>query len=519
MSRLKANRAREKLRHRLGEANDEALCRLVWAVRNLQTVGGQAHQRVFWAPPEARTTQMDQGLYLLPWMLETLLNELLTAPKRPRLRGDLMFDLDCRDWNTIAGLHDELKRWEDAEEALLVEKFDGQIVPLMHVIERYGHQQFHWQRGDLNPASFYRSARLYGGAAASAHLREQGLSVNALSATGIAIAGAAAHRPYVQSQLDLSPLGVSAEEVRRCVETLMIPWGQARGEAARRRAGRRHPAHAPSLLRLFPGFSGLGRGDLLLVPLPELMMVRITSGIYYDVVGGRDVRNEIGKAFESYVSDLLQGGLEGVRCDGEHRYKVGKNAVDSPDIVASLRGGASALVVECKSTKMNFDAKFGAKALGEGDRGFEEIAKGAYQIWRYVAHCRLGHTGRSLPADIIGVVATLDAWLQISPWGKEALLERAEALAREKSPEIEDQDRIDIAFYPIEIFEHVLLGHTDETALAKMRAAAQFGPNRPTLADTDEPKDGKSTKLYPFLADLGRVLPWWSALEANRPKV
>ncbi|MDR6530309.1 hypothetical protein J2800_001045 [Caulobacter rhizosphaerae] len=517
MNRLKADCAKRRFQKLVALAEDEPLARLIWAVRNLQTHGGDAHRQVFIAPPEAFTTDINTGAYVMPWTLETLLNELLTTPKQKRFRGECAFGLDCSVWSTITELHDRLMRWEHSEEAIEMKAASDDIGRLMHALERYGHQQFPWQRGDLNPTSFYRSARLYGGSEATAYLESRGLSLNALSATGIAIAVGAARHPYVEAALDLRQLGISPQAQRAAVDRICLPWSQARSKTSALRAGRRHPAFAPSLLRLFPAFSGFNGGHHLLVPLPELVFGRVTSGIYYDVIdGGPAVRNEIGKAFEHYTAELLQGTVAGLRCEGEHRYRVRKNRIDSPDVIATTQSGELALLVECKAKKMPYEAKFGDATPAKGDTGFEEVAKGAYQIWRYVAHCRLGLTGRTLPQEVVGVVATLDAWLQISPWGKDGLLDRAREMASEKCPDIEAGDMIDVAFYPIEMLEQVLLTLPDHKALRQIRSAAKFRADQP-LAPVDEEAEPeeKIPKPYPFMHDFGRVLPWWRTMRAG----
>lgn len=510
MSRFKAERAMKRLLQLLSLADDEELCRLIWAVRELQTRGGTAHERVFVAPPEARTTDISTGHYVMPWMLETLVNELLTTSKARRRPNEIFRSLDCEQWTTLTHLHDRLRQWEDCEEAISLKSVD-----ILHIVDRYAHQQFQWQRGNLNAPSFYRSARLYGGEKATAWLRASGLSVNAMSATGVAIYGALARNPYVEASLDLTPIGISREEQAAVAAKISIPISEARREARSMRARRRHPAHARSILRRYPAFSGMLAGGHLLVPLPELVLARVTTGIYYDVIGGgSEVRNEIGKNFETYTAGLLEGTLDGIVCKSEYEYRNGKQKLKSPDIIATNRDGVC-IIAECKATRMSFETKFGDKAATDGDRGFEEIAKGAFQIWRFMAHCRLGRTGEAPPADTLGLVVTLDTWLQISWEMKSSLLERAKAIAREKCAEIDTIDMIDIAFYSIENFEQVLLTLPDEAVLRQMRIACESGSSR-RLPDELEPGDGRvrgaGQKPYPFLSDLGNVLPWTASM-------
>ena len=249
------------------------------------------------------------------------------------------------------------------------------------------------------------------------------------------------------------------------------------------------------------------------VPLPELVLSRITSGVYYDVVGGgREVHDEIGRNFEAYALDLLTRTLPSITCTPEHKYRFRKNAVDTPDLLCRTGQGVR-LVIECKATKMTFEGKFGEGDITE-NRGFDEVAKGAYQIWKYCAHSRLGLTGDAVVADAVGVVLTLDPWVQISLTLKEKLLVRARAMALEKSPEVEARDMCPIAFYPIENLEHLVLHRDDAAVLSQVAVAAASDMGRNASKATGE--DLPEPKAYPFRDELREVLPWLNAFEEHR---
>ncbi|WP_172264653.1 hypothetical protein [Caulobacter sp. RHG1] len=510
MSKLKAIRAKNRLHGDLALADDEAFCRLIWATRELQTRAGDAHRKVFLAPPEAHTTELNKGQYIFPWLLETLVNELMTTPKRRPRAGQQPVLLNCGRWATIARMANRLRRWEDLEDGL-------ELTPenILRAVDRITHQQFHWQHGDLNLSSFYRSARLYGGDHAAAHLRDRGLSLNALSATGMAVWGALERSPYVDFTLDLSPLGISRQQQENAMAAICAPLSSMRSQARSLRAGRRHPAYAPSVLRAKPGIRGMLDGSKVLVPLPELVLARTTAGVYYDVIGGgAEVRNEIGARFETYASDLLSSTIQSLTFSGEYRYRRRKNHIDSPDLLAR-HGGSLVCVVECKATKMSFDSKFTLNPLDDGNRGFDEIAKGVFQIWRYFAHSREGDTAdTAIDDNAIGVVLTLDSWVQVSFTTKEKILSRARQMVLERAPEIAESDMKPIAIYSVENLENLVLNQPDEIILDQLRRACRDKP----IPDEAEPDLTLTAieKPYPFKDKLGLVLPWWDILSQGR---
>lgn len=507
MSRLRADRARAVVHDRLGLADDEAFCRLVWAARELQTRGGPAHQQVFQAPPEARTDDFRTGQYAFPWFLETLVNELLSVRKpRPRA-GKPMHGLDCNQWSTITHLTNRQREWEDLEDGLVLSQDN-----IMRAVDRITHQQFHWQRGDLNLSTYYRSARLFSGEKATERFKELGFSLNALSAMGVAIFAALERAPYAPFKLDLTPLGISEQEQAAAMTKISLPLDAMRAQAKVLRAGYRHPGYAPSVLRNTPCIRTMHRGvEAILTPLPELVLSRTNSGIYYDLIGGgSEIRNEIGKAFEDYAFDLLTATVTSLTFRREYKYRWAKNPIASPDLIAT-RDGQLACVVECKATKMSFDSKFGLEAFDHDNRGFDEIAKGVYQVWRHFAHSRLGRTDdRQIADNAMGIVLTLDPWVQVSFTLKDKIISRAETIAREKSPEIEDLDMRPVAIYPIENLENLVLHQPDPVILDQFHRACR---DKPALSEIEpDLEESAIDRPYPFANDIGRLLPWWAAV-------
>jgi hypothetical protein len=131
------------------------------------------------------------------------------------------------------------------------------------------------------------------------------------------------------------------------------------------------------------------------------------------------------------------------------------------------------IAIECKATRMGVGARFGDNPGAE--RGYEEIARGVFQIWRFLSHCRRGLTGRSAAPDAFGMILTLDEWFA----GRGPLLNA------------------------------VLVRATGQSLLAVLTMAE--GDHRGWIlsslhADLDDPKT--DPKPYPFADALDELLPW-----------
>jgi hypothetical protein len=166
---------------------------------------------------------------------------------------------------------------------------------------------------------------------------------------------------------------------------------------------------------------------------------------------------------------------------------------------------------------MSFNAQFAEAPLDEDPRGYEELAKGVYQIWRFCSHGRRGVVGERLAAEPAGVLLTLDSWTMLSPASYAWIFEEAARLA-DAEGEIASDDRIPVAISAIEDFE-VALAKCPEAhlpaALRRAGAAKYRGWMLGNVLDREGHVGGG--RPYPFSERLEEVLPWWRRTRALRP--
>ena len=243
-------------------------------------------------------------------------------------------------------------------------------------------------------------------------------------------------------------------------------------------------------------------------------MERITTGLFYDIIGGgQRVREEYGKRFEEYARKFLRAMLPDSTLKDEWRYRVTKQSFDSPDLIGIGENQQVAFVIECKAHRMSHAARFGEAAAGEA--GYENMAEAIVQIWRFLSHCRTGHTGIASNDDVVGMVLTLDDWLMGNSETIKSVMKRSNEIANNYQRPIEPEDRCPVVFCPMADLEAAAAYATDasfKAALVRSSAPERSGYLFSTVHDEiDVPK--AEFKPYPFTEDLGKILPWWDELK------
>jgi len=390
---------------------------------------------------------------------------------------------------------------------------------IYYEIRRVVNRQFEWQRGFFNKALSYRTALMYGGPECADFLqRSLGLTLDEISYGAFALWAAFQNFAQVDRRLPTEHVGLP-HHVRDIVFDLFsADLKQVRSEATNQRQHYRTTAYRPSILRKFPCIRRSDNDQLLVCPLPQLIMARATTGIFYDVIGaGGRVRNEVGHRFERYCLILLQRCFPELFIEPEFAYGA-RQKQDSPDILISHDGMVSH-VYECKAVRMAFADRF-AEAEFVG-RGYDEIAKAVLQIWRFASHCRRGLTGRDISPDAMGMVILLDSWMTMVLKAREEVLARAERLIVE-DPNICEADRLPILFTEIGDLENLAMSVRYPTYVDVLRKALTKDFDGWLFSSILKSGDVENVqKDFPF-DDLPDVVPWWGRVSrmkgSGRPR-
>lgn len=501
------DRYRDLLKTVLQSADDESFVQLLWAANVVQSdysTSAAAYLRGVAA--EAMTSDMTSQWAIHKWEIEDLANELFSTPKRPLKKRQRK--MDYTDFQYLLRLAGTLRALHNAEDGI-----DLIVMSALAEMKRIAARQFDWQRGFLNKAQFYRSSYIYGqGPCAEYFKSRHGIGINELSMVGFGIHGHLMGNPFMPIGMNWIDLGITAEQVLAALNILAASAEETRKLATELRSYSGHSAYKPSFLRRIPCI--IFEGIRVRSPLPQLIIERITSGLFFDVVdGGGDIRADYGRRFEKYCLMYLRAMLPTLEFLGEWRYGPRKAAFDSPDIICKL-GGKVRLAIECKATRMSFAAKFSQDPLAE--RGYGDVVKAVFQLWRFFSHCRRGIVQEELSPDAIGVVLTLEAWLTMAAPLYRGVLERACTLA-EGDPEITEGDRRPIEFCAVTDLEPSLARATASSFLSAMAEAAKPEKHGWMFSSIHEDfiEEGVEERLYPFSENLGEVLPWWEMVQQH----
>lgn len=492
---------------RLSAADDVAFLRMLWAINALQTGrAAEAGRFLDGRPPDAATDGIFGPHAIYPWELETLANELLTTPKAT------FQTFNCRNWNALGDLVNLLRSIDGAEYLARRE-----AVNILVELGRIGARQFPWQRGYIGLPQLYRSAFIYGQGECAAYLhRTAQVSPTDMTLVGFSLVSVFYPEPSIQPATDMDLIhewGITRDALDRTLQRIACPIADARAAATTLRDMDLATAYKPSILRRYPCLCVGHRGQTMIAPLPDLIMDRVTNGLFYDVIGGGGtVRDEVGRRFESYALDLLSQMLRPVSFTPETSYRTPSGPIATPDILMRDGDDAVSLAIECKASRMSVAARFG-EAPGE-DRGYEEIAKGVMQLWRFHAHSRLNIAPTRLADNAKLLILTLDEWFAGRSTVIPQIIERAHVLADASAHAIPGEDRLPVAFCTISELEDVLPTATVASLLETVEIACgeRLGWIFSSLHQ-DVASAKTELKNYPFEDALGDLLPWYRRLQ------
>ncbi|RCK20340.1 hypothetical protein [Thalassospira lucentensis] len=508
MSKVRLNICKRKFEKILSRTPTEQFFVLAWVTHAIQS-GNTEHARgILQFPEEAATDDLTSPYAISPWLIETMLNECLSIPKAKINKSGPNRLLDCKQFKSIQILKAALLDLENISDRLTLER-----VNVRQEMHRIAQRQFEWQRGFHNYASYYRSALIYSGPLTKKHFKKRiGVSLDDFVLGCFALRALFSKKPYIERNINASPIGLDEEKTNLILLAITSSSNNAVAASKKMRRNPTHISYKKSVLREHPCISFDQSIDRLMCPLPDLVAQRCTSGIFYDVVDANSsVKNETSANFESYCRTLVGSISVKGAIRKEFIYKHEKNQIHSPDII-SVNSNVVDIIFECKATRMSYEARFAENPLNQAARGYQEIAKGVFQIWRFIAHCRSGSVPDcKLSDEVCGVVLTLDTWLTASFELQAKVIDYAKTMAAAKNPEIEEQDQIPVVFCPIEELEFTVQDATEESFRHAIKEASieKYQGWALSSVHQDVCPDIKMANPYPFDGKITKLLPWW----------
>ncbi|MER9504696.1 hypothetical protein [Mesorhizobium sp. M0579] len=516
MSSLKAKMLRNKLEGKLGRADDAGFLQLMWATVIMQSGNSGPAMAFIKAPKEAITDDPRSRQIIRKWEIETLINLLLTCPKAPahryahhELKKGIHQVLTIDNFDSVGSVINLLRDLENAEHEGRISKEN-----ILQELSRIAQRQFHWQGGGyFHPEAIRRTLFIYAHEDAKGYFEaKNGFTIDDLTLMGVGLTFEFMLKPWLMAPT-YDILASRKEALARVLAAVSLSIPAARKTAVALRnemiaatKGNLLTAHRPSILRQHPLIQ---KADgAYIAPIPELLIQRATSGLYYDFIGddAQGIRQQAAKRFELYVQELIPAYVEGVQCLEEQEIGLKRSRFLTPDVLV-LSGDRITVVIECKATKNTFSAQFAADLAVGAKRGINELAKGVFQVWRFFAAVRRGvYTEHPVADELHGMVVTMDDWLRLDTFVREKVVQEAHSIA-DRYPEIEAEDRRSVVFSSAHQLAETL-ARTDEkgwyTALTHAATEKYQGYDLSAILE----ELGVEEKRKPFPFNMEEVMPW-----------
>lgn len=493
-------------KYALSNAPVERFLRGIWSLHMMQSDhSADLEVRMNNAPEGARSPDIAGPFRVRPWELETVLNEYFQHRE-----NHLYSFFSPENWNDWAHLITLLRRIENAESAI----YGGPDKIIDHLF-RIGSKQFEWQDGFLNFSEIFRGLYIYGqGECAARFFNKFGITVDEFFLYGFALLSTFMRNPACNSEIDLSLLKLSPEKARVARGLITSDAENIEALCKRERVGDAEIAFKPSVFRLYPCVRAGFRGRYIFCPMPELILKRVSTGIFYDVIdGGQSIREDYGRRFEAYVALLLRTYQPNLEIESESSYMTRKGEIRSPDLFISRTASGYEVVVECKASRLNYKTRF--SDINDLDsHAYDEMIKAVFQIWR---HAFMSRTGNGIPKtspDAVGLVLTLDNWFQAGIERQQMVLSSAKDMFQSRYPQSLPDDMLPIGFTNMTELEHVLRSGNPSSIVASIRELSK-SERRGWSLDSIH-RDLKENSVpwteFAFKEELAKIVPFWSSL-------
>lgn len=361
-------------------------------------------------PPEIKVSReflskehrAEKGIY--SWELELITKEIIiNSQERQRCHETL------RKWSYCAKTITKLKFLEEA----IAKKYINQN-NIQTELYRIAHRQFPWQSPFFKD-QLIRYYKIFKHPDIERIIRNKtGLTLYELYFIGYAFFGS-----YLKDPAIVYPIDVSINEISRSnVDKFLCCFSKELLEiksliTTEQEIGEKY-AYSYSSLRAFPIIKMKYREKLSIVcPLPTLLLWRITTGLYYEILHEDNFGVYFGASYQDFVGKIIEksNNKKKISYISESEYYVGNDRKDTVDWIAC--DAESALFIECKTKRLILQAKVELEDTNFIQVELEKMAQFILQIYKTIDDYRNNHYP-SFTFDkniqIFPLIVTLEDW-------------------------------------------------------------------------------------------------------------
>ncbi len=351
-------------------------------------------------PKELYGASVDSQYKLFAWEIETLLTELFARRRKIGPRRT-----NIHSWQMISALFNELRN---------IENYEFRAPPdglFRRDIARLFYRQLKWQSNNWIGAEYVRWWNIFDNPRLSeAFAARVGVELRTFLLLGL-IWNTQFDTHWKMRILPIRSVpGISDRDVGLVLEALSAPVELIQRDAQDAIQSSSTTSYRRSPLRARPLVAVREHGRMHYIrPMEALLRWRLSSGLYYDVIGTQGVSNLIGEGFERHVRALLQAAYPDAEVKGDLQHGTKSRPRRTPDVLL-VEKGVVRLAVECKATKVPLAVQTTIEDSKDRVRVVDEIAKGIKQSCEFAEQMRSGIAELSLAAspDIQSLVVVLD---------------------------------------------------------------------------------------------------------------
>lgn len=499
-----AFKERKSLVEVLSRCSDEDFLRMVWAINMIQSDYSADVKPYFQYPHQAKTSDMNTVYSVYKWELETLVS-LLFSENKNLFKILSRQKYECGNYNSVADVVNRLRKLENHESGAYLNQDNIDLA-----LHRIAHRQFGWQRGFATYERIYRFVYVYGQAECADFFKEKyDVTIYQFIITGF----------YLYAQLQASPcaeavpiekIKINKEIIGKVLDIISCSIPEMREKTKLLHS--RYKLNENTLFSLFPSVIRnfpiiINRNKFTYMsPLPQLIMQRITSGLYYDIsTGSQQLITGANQRFEDYVRHLIQAFLPQFNVLPSQKYGPKKHSFDSPDVLIENKGEIS-VVIECKATKLTYAAQYGDDPINNATTAYSQLIKGVVQLWTFFSHVRRGIYNTTPVSDYsYGILLTMDSWVQLSAGIQRMIIKLATEKIKDDT-DIIKEDMKAIIFCPMQELSDILFITDEKGFLETLQNASKeryFGHS--ILSVMNDTKLTKKQRKFPF--KLGDLMP------------
>lgn len=253
-------------------------------------------------------------------------------------------------------------------------------------LNRIAHRQFQWQNYHFMQ-QLTRNYKIFSYPDIDRIVQEKlNLSVYQLYLIGFSLFSFYYKTPAVRYPITVSLAQMNQESVETFLRYFSRDLDSIRAILMSEQDISERYAYSFSSLRAYPLIKMPYRNEMCLVcPLPPLLLWRITTGLYYEIVRVKGFGASFGKSYQNHVGEVLEKAniAKKLTIVPEHEYYVGHDRKDTIDWIA--HDDQAALFIECKTKRLVLPAKVELLDTKPMEEELETMSDFIVQIYRTIS--------------------------------------------------------------------------------------------------------------------------------------